>query len=86
MILCETHIHVNFNVPATPAPSIDYVAEAVRALRAMPAYRNVISSDLPRLLHPGNLRDEVDFDDELRVMAGVRSYFQVAYKVRWQRV
>ncbi|KAI0689147.1 P-loop containing nucleoside triphosphate hydrolase protein [Cerioporus squamosus] len=58
----------------------NYEAEAVRALRAIPAYQYVTAVDLPRLLHPGNFRDEVEYDDELKVMAGVRSYFQVAYK------
>ncbi|KAI0707439.1 P-loop containing nucleoside triphosphate hydrolase protein [Cerioporus squamosus] len=87
-----TYIAYQASEPATPPLSPqptskskqrafpDYEAEAVRALRAIPAYRYVTAVDLPRLSHPGNRRDEVEYDDELKVMAGVRSYFQVAYK------
>ncbi len=66
----------------TPAHARGYEVEAVRALRLIPAYRQVTVIDLPRLLHLANRPDEANRDDELKVMAGVRSYFQVAYKVR----
>ncbi|RDX42100.1 hypothetical protein OH76DRAFT_1448839 [Lentinus brumalis] len=64
----------------TPAHARGYEVEAVRALRLIPAYRQVTAIDLPRLLHLANRQDEANWDDELKVMAGVRSYFQVAYK------
>ncbi|RPD52277.1 hypothetical protein L226DRAFT_576779 [Lentinus tigrinus ALCF2SS1-7] len=66
--------------PSPTAYERDREEEAVKVLRTMTKYRHIVVADLPRILHPGNHRAPTEFDDELRVMAGVRSYFQVAYK------
>lgn len=70
-------------VPRAPEAFVqhDPEAEAVRVLRKIHAYRHVVAADLPRLLRTWKGSDVIEFNDELKVMAGVRSYFQVAYKV-----
>lgn len=48
---------------------------ALAALREL-GYKDLVESDLDRLIPPD------EYEEELVVMADVRAYFQVAYKVR----
>lgn len=59
--------------PMISAPIEDHVAKALEALRHL-GY-NLTAEDFPRALPPD------EFEEEILVMAEVRSFFQVTYKV-----
>ena len=64
-----------FELPTEYVIVTDLRVAAVASLRALPGYEITAEDDLPRLIPPD------EFEEEMRLMAQVRAFFQVAYKV-----